>query len=160
MRKPFQANYPTYFTDGVCTMQHLNTPVYLQLISLSPRVRVNFLKYVRSRARLRQRNTTAYYTRNQDSEWLQAGRTECPSSSPGRVNNSLFSKSCRPALGSTQYPIQWVLGASLHRVKWPRREDNRSSPTRAEVKKRHVYIYIYIYIYITLPIRLHGVLLN
>jgi hypothetical protein len=30
------------------------------------------------------------------------------SSSPGKVKNFLFSKSSRPALGSTQPPIQWV----------------------------------------------------
>jgi hypothetical protein len=33
------------------------------------------------------------------------------SSSPGRVKNFLFSMSSRPALGSTQPPIQWVPGA-------------------------------------------------
>jgi hypothetical protein len=39
------------------------------------------------------------------SDWLRAGR-----SSPGRVKNFLFS---RPALGSTQPPIQWVPGGSF-----------------------------------------------
>jgi hypothetical protein len=32
------------------------------------------------------------------------------SSSPGRIKNFLFSTSSRPALGSTQPPIQWVPG--------------------------------------------------
>jgi hypothetical protein len=32
------------------------------------------------------------------------------SSSPSRVNNFHFSKSSRPALGSTQRPIKWVPG--------------------------------------------------
>jgi hypothetical protein len=46
------------------------------------------------------------------SDWLPAGRPRRGrSSSPGRVKNFLFSKSSRPALGSTQPPIQWVPGA-------------------------------------------------
>jgi hypothetical protein len=39
---------------------------------------------------------------------LRTGRPRCRSSSPGRVKNFLFSKLSRPALGSTQPPIQWV----------------------------------------------------
>jgi hypothetical protein len=40
------------------------------------------------------------------SDWLQAGRPRCRSSSPGRAKNVLFSTSPRPALGSTQpWPI-------------------------------------------------------
>jgi hypothetical protein len=38
-----------------------------------------------------------------------AGRQKVRSSSPGRVKNVYFSKSSRPALGSTQR-IQWVPG--------------------------------------------------
>jgi hypothetical protein len=45
------------------------------------------------------------------SDWLRAGRPRDRSSSPGRVKNFLFSTSSRPALGSTQLPIQWVPGA-------------------------------------------------
>jgi hypothetical protein len=45
--------------------------------------------------------------RSRYSDWLLAGR----SSSPGRVKNFYFSKSSRRALGSTEYPIQWVPGA-------------------------------------------------
>jgi hypothetical protein len=41
------------------------------------------------------------------------------SSSPGRVKNFLFSTSSRPALGSTQPPIQWVPGALFPGVKRP-----------------------------------------
>jgi hypothetical protein len=48
---------------------------------------------------------------SRDSNWLWAGRQRCRSSSSGRVKNSLFSTSSRPALGPTQSPIQWVPGA-------------------------------------------------
>jgi hypothetical protein len=51
-------------------------------------------------------------------------------SSPGRVKNFHFSMSSRPALGSTQPPVQWVPG-----VKRPGREADHSPPTSAEVKK-------------------------
>jgi hypothetical protein len=47
------------------------------------------------------------------SDWLRAGRLRDRSSSPGRVKNFLFSKSSRPALGSTQPLIQWVPGGSF-----------------------------------------------
>jgi hypothetical protein len=57
------------------------------------------------------------------------------SSSPGRVNNFLFSKSSRPALRSTQSPIQWVPGALSLGLKRPGREVHHSPPTNAEVKK-------------------------
>jgi hypothetical protein len=43
------------------------------------------------------------------SDWLWAG-LRGRSLSLSRVKNFLFSKSSRPALGSTQPPIQWVLG--------------------------------------------------
>jgi hypothetical protein len=41
------------------------------------------------------------------------GRPRGRSSSPGRVNNFLFSMSSSPVLGSTQPPIQWVPGLFL-----------------------------------------------
>jgi hypothetical protein len=44
------------------------------------------------------------------SDWLRAGRPRGRSSSPGMVKNFHFTSS-RPALGSTQPPIQWVPGA-------------------------------------------------
>jgi hypothetical protein len=59
--------------------------------------------------------------------------------SPGRVKNFLFSKSSRPALRSTQPPIQWVPGALSPGVKRPGREVDRSPPTSAEVKKMRIY---------------------
>jgi hypothetical protein len=57
------------------------------------------------------------------------------SSNPGRVKNFLFSKSSRPALRSTQPPIQWVPGALSPGVKRPGREIDQSPPTSAEVNK-------------------------
>jgi hypothetical protein len=70
------------------------------------------------------------------------------SSIPVRVNNFHFSVSSRPALGSTQPAIKWVLG-----VKRQGREADHSPPTSAEVKKN-------VDLYIHSPIRLHGVMLN
>jgi hypothetical protein len=40
-----------------------------------------------------------------------AGRPRGHSSSSGRVKNVFFSTSSRPALGSTQPPVQWVPAA-------------------------------------------------
>jgi hypothetical protein len=68
--------------------------------------------------------------RSRYSDWLQAGRLRGPGSSPGRVKNFLFSTFSRQAMGSTQPPIQWVLG-----VKRSEREADHSPPTSAEVKK-------------------------
>jgi hypothetical protein len=53
------------------------------------------------------------------SECLRAGRQRDLSSSLGSVKNFLFSRSCRPALGPTQPPIQWVPGALSPVVKLP-----------------------------------------
>jgi hypothetical protein len=53
--------------------------------------------------------------------------------------NFHFSVSSRPALGSTQPPIQWVPGALSPRVKWPGSEADHSPPTIAEVSKTWVY---------------------
>jgi hypothetical protein len=71
--------------------------------------------------------------------WLWAGRLRGRSSRPGRVKNFLFSKSSRPALGPTQPPIQWVLGALSPMVKRSGREADHSPPTSAEVKKMRIY---------------------
>jgi hypothetical protein len=83
---------------------------------------------------------------------LPAGRSRGRSSSPGRVKNFLFPKLSRPALKSTQPPIQWVPGALSLGVKRPGREVDHSPPTSAEVKK--------MWIYTSTPVRLHGVVLN
>jgi hypothetical protein len=75
------------------------------------------------------------------SDWLQGGRPRGRSSSLGRVKNFLFSMSSRLALGSTQPPTQWVLGALSLGVKCPGREEDKD-------------------LYFHSPIHLHGVVLN
>jgi hypothetical protein len=57
------------------------------------------------------------------------------SSSPGRIKNFHFSISSRPALGSSQPPIQWVPGGLSLGVKRLGREADHSPPTGPEVKK-------------------------
>jgi hypothetical protein len=77
--------------------------------------------------------------RSRYSDWLRAGRPRGRSSSLGRVMNFLLSTTSRPTLGSTQPPIQWVLGALSPGVQRPRREADHSSPASAEVKKMRIY---------------------
>jgi hypothetical protein len=67
------------------------------------------------------------------------------SSSPGRVKNFLFSTSSRPALGSTQPPIEWILVALSPGVKRQERDADRSPPTSAEVKKMWIYTFTPLY---------------
>jgi hypothetical protein len=76
------------------------------------------------------------------SNWLSAGRARRSSSSPGRVKNFLFSTSSRPALGSTQPPIQWAPGTLSPRANRPGREADHSPPASAEVKKMWIYTFI------------------
>jgi hypothetical protein len=64
------------------------------------------------------------------------------------VGSRIFSASSRPALGSTQPPLQWVPGALFQEVKKPGREAAHTPTASAEVKQ------------IRSPIRLHGVVLN
>jgi len=59
----------------------------------------------------------------------------------------------RPALGSTQPPIQWAPGALPLEVKPPERKGDHSPPSIAEVK--NVWSYTR-----TPPISLHGVVLS
>jgi hypothetical protein len=61
------------------------------------------------------------------------------SSSPGEGNNFHFSMSSRPALGSTQPPIQWVPRALSPEIKRPGREADYSATANAEVKKTWIY---------------------
>jgi hypothetical protein len=61
------------------------------------------------------------------------------SSSPGRIKNFHFFMSSRPALGSTQPPIQCVTGALSPGVYWPWSEADNSPSTRAEVKKTWIH---------------------
>jgi hypothetical protein len=60
-------------------------------------------------------------------------------SSPGRVKNFLFYTSSKPALGSTQTPIQWILGALSPEVKRQGGEAGHSPPASVEVKKMWIY---------------------
>jgi hypothetical protein len=71
------------------------------------------------------------------SDWLRAGRPRGWGS--GRVKNFLFFTSSRPALGSTQLPIQWVLGVLSLGVKRPGPEADHSPPVSTEVKKMWIY---------------------
>jgi hypothetical protein len=73
------------------------------------------------------------------SDWLRAGQTRGCSSSPGGGKNFCLSMLSRPALGPTQSPTQWVLGAFSPGVKRPGREADHSPPFSAEVKKSWVY---------------------
>jgi hypothetical protein len=53
----------------------------------------------------------------------------------------LFTTASRPALGTTQPPIQWVPEALSLGVKWPGREADRSPPSSAEVKSAGSYTF-------------------
>jgi hypothetical protein len=65
----------------------------------------------------------------------------------------LFTTASRTALGPTQPPIQWVLGALSLEVKRPGREADHSPPSSAEAKNAWNYTS-------TPPIRLYGVVLS
>jgi hypothetical protein len=79
--------------------------------------------------------------RSRYSDWLRAGLPMCWSSSPGRVKNFLFSTSSKPALGSTQPPIQWVPGSLSPEVKQPGRESDHSPAASAEIKNLWIYTF-------------------
>jgi hypothetical protein len=61
---------------------------------------------------------------------------------PVGVKNFVFSMWSRPALRSTQPPIQWALGALSPVGKGPKCEADHSSPDSAEVKKIWIYTFI------------------
>jgi hypothetical protein len=64
---------------------------------------------------------------------------------PGRGKVFLFSVVFRPALGSTQPPVQWALGALPPGVKRPWHEANHELPSSAEVKNGgaiHLFPYV------------------
>jgi hypothetical protein len=65
----------------------------------------------------------------------------------------LFATASRPAVGSTQPPMQWVPGALSPEVNRQGREADHSSQSSAEVKNAWSSTS-------TTPIRLHGVALN
>jgi hypothetical protein len=57
------------------------------------------------------------------------------------VGSGIFSTSSRPALVSTQSPIQWVPEALSLKVKRQGREVDHSPPTSAEVKKMWIHTF-------------------
>jgi hypothetical protein len=65
----------------------------------------------------------------------------------------LFTTASRPALGSTQPPIQWVPRAFSVGAKRPGREADHSPPSSAEVKNAWSYT-------TTPPVHLNGVVLS
>jgi hypothetical protein len=59
--------------------------------------------------------------------------------SPGRVENFFFATSSRPALGSTQPPIQWIPGTLSPGLKRQGGDADHSPRALAEVRKTWVY---------------------
>jgi hypothetical protein len=84
-------------------------------------------------------------------DWLRVGRPNCRSLSPGRGKFSPLHvvKFDYGALGPTQSPLQWVLGALSPGVKRPRREADHSLPTSAEVKNTRMCTSTPPYIFMT-----------
>jgi hypothetical protein len=70
--------------------------------------------------------------RSRYSDWLRAGRSKGPNSSPRRPKNFNFSITFKPALGSIHHLVQRALFPG---VKRKGREANHSPPTSAEVNK-------------------------
>jgi hypothetical protein len=70
--------------------------------------------------------------------WLQDGQPRGPSLGPVRDRNFHFLSS-KPALWSTQPPIQRVPGALSPEVRQPGYEADHSPPSSAEVKKTWLY---------------------
>jgi hypothetical protein len=75
---------------------------------------------------------------SRDSDWLRAERQRGRSLRPCWAKNFLFSTSSRPALGSTQPPIQW-LARLIPGGKAPGCEADHSPPAIAEVKIMWIY---------------------
>jgi hypothetical protein len=55
------------------------------------------------------------------------------------VGSRIFSALSRPALRSTQPPIQWIPGAVSQEAKQLGREADHSPPTSSELKKMWIY---------------------
>jgi hypothetical protein len=71
------------------------------------------------------------------SDWLGVGRPGFDSRQRQQIAH--FSTSSRPALGSTQPPIQWVPGDISPDLKRLERDADHSPPSSAEVKKTWIY---------------------
>jgi hypothetical protein len=69
-----------------------------------------------------------------------ARRPRGRNSRPGRVKNFLFSTSSRPALGSTQLPIQLLPWGLSPGVKRPGSETDHWPPASVKVKQLWIYI--------------------
>jgi hypothetical protein len=69
----------------------------------------------------------------------------------------LFATASRPALGSTQLPIQWVSWALSQGIKWPGREADHSSPSSAEVKNAWIYTLTPPYTFMSLYLIKHRI---
>jgi hypothetical protein len=69
------------------------------------------------------------------------------------LRSFLFSVSSRPALGTTQPPLQWVPETLFLGIKRQEGESYHSLPASAEMKETCIYTS-------TLPIHLHGVVLS
>jgi hypothetical protein len=65
------------------------------------------------------------FTVSRYSDWLRVGQQRRQNSNRGRLIHFLLSTSCRPLLGLTQPPIQWVPGAFSPGVQRPWREAER-----------------------------------
>jgi hypothetical protein len=76
---------------------------------------------------------------------LMAGRSEFDSRQ--RPGYFLLTTAPRPALGSTQPPVQWVRGAFSLGVKRPSREADHSPPFNAKVKNTWSYISTPLYVF-------------
>jgi hypothetical protein len=87
--------------------------------------------------------------RSRCSDWLLAGRHKGRNSSPSRFKSFHFSVSSRPALWSTQPPIQWVKGTLSQVIERLGREADHSSPTSAEVEITWGYTPTFPYAFMT-----------
>jgi hypothetical protein len=92
--------------------------------------------------------------------WLLAGRPRGRSSSPGGVKDFLFPLSFRPALGSTQPPIQWGPVLFSPKGKPSGTCSYHSSPASAEVKKMWIYTSTPTYAFICLISSSTGTILT
>jgi hypothetical protein len=77
----------------------------------------------------------------------------------------LFANVFRPALGSSQPPIQWISGALSSGVKRSGHEDDYSPPSSAEVKNAWSYTSTRLYVFMAWYLikrrtRLHSVVLG